>query len=218
MEFTNEIKLTQPTDEVFATLTNVERVATCLPGARLEGRDGEAYRGAMRIKVGPIVANYRGSVTFDELDPSARRAVLLASGEETNGQGSAQARIIGSVVDEGDGSRLVVTTDLQVRGRVAQFGGGAMEKIAKRMFADFAKNLERLMAGEQQAPTETPAKSPGVASVSEPAVSSVQDSNDSLDLVALLGEPVIRSVRRVGAPVLVALVIGYLVGHRRASV
>ena len=218
MEFTNEIKLAQPTDDVFATLTDVERVASCLPGARLEGRDGEAYRGAMRIKVGPIVADYRGSVTFDELDPGARRAVLLASGEDTAGQGSAQARIVGSVLDDGDGARLVVQTELQVRGRLAQFGSGAMEKIAKRMFAEFTKNVEQLMAGPQSPNGSTPAPpatTPTTTAAAAPVTTNAQPSgSDLLDLVALLGEPVLRSVRRAGVPVLLALVVGFLLGRR----
>ena len=219
MEFTNEIWLARPTDAVFAALTDVERVAACLPGARVEGRDGNAYRGAMRIKVGPIVADYHGSLSFDELDPGARRAVLLASGEESAGQGSAEARIVSSVVEDGDGARVVVETDLQVRGRVAQFGSGAMEKIAKRMFADFAKNLEALMAGDEEpqpqggtrpvSPSETEAPVRPLARVGQ------DQREDSLDVVGLLGQGLCAWLRRSGVPILIALVLGYLLGERR---
>ena len=92
MKFTNEIRLALPADDVFDVLTDVERVASCLPGARLEGRDGDAYRGAMRVKVGPIATDYAGTLTFAELDREGRRAVLLALGEEKAGQGPRKRR------------------------------------------------------------------------------------------------------------------------------
>jgi uncharacterized protein len=232
MEFTNEITLDLPTDDVFAALTDVERVASCLPGARVEGRDGEAYRGAMRIKVGPILADYRGSLSFAELDQGARRAVLLASGQEATGQGSAQARIVSRVVEEGDRARVIVQTDLQVAGRVAQFGSGAMEKIAKRMFADFARNLERLMLNEatsekqhlngsgptaQTTLAAVPAGGSTTAAASPPGrpASVPANTTDSLDVMDLVGEPIAR-VLRGAVPVGVALLIGYLIGQLRA--
>ena len=229
MEFTNEITLSLPSDDVFTALTDVERVASCLPGARVHGRDGDAYRGAMRVKVGPILADYRGSLKFEEVDPSARRAVLLASGEEATGQGSAHARIVSSVLEDGDRARVVVKTDLQVAGRVAQFGSGAMEKIAKRMFADFAKNLERLMTSGIGAPALADSKgmSPAASSptpggadragaeTSGGATHPEDGVPDSLDVLDLVGEPVVRAMR-VAVPVLVALVVGYLLGQLRA--
>ena len=116
----------------------------------MTGREGDAYSGAMRVKVGPIVVDYGGTLTFEDLDRDQRRAVLLAVGEETAGQGSAEAHIVSSVLDVAEGARVIVETDLQVRGRVAQFGSGPMEKIAKRMFEDFAKNLETAMTSPEQ--------------------------------------------------------------------
>jgi carbon monoxide dehydrogenase subunit G len=218
MEFTNEITVAQPTDEVFAALTDVERVASCLPGARVEGRDGDVYRGAMRIKVGPITADYRGTLEFEELDTSGRRAVLLASGEETTGQGSAQARVVSCVVDDAAGARVVVTTELQVRGRVAQFGSGAMEKIAKRMFLDFAKNLEQLMVGERQAAAPAQSEdSPTDTVPSTVAPNRDQQAGDSFDVVGLIREPVTDWLRRAGIPVLTALALGFVLGRRRPA-
>jgi carbon monoxide dehydrogenase subunit G len=219
MKFTNEIRLQLPADELFATLADVERVAPCLPGARLEGRDGDVHRGAMRVKVGPIVADYAGTLTFEELDPQGRRAVLLAKGEEKGGRGSAEARIVNAVHDDGDGARIVVETDLQVRGRVAQFGSGPMEKIAKRMFADFAKNLETLMATEGQEDDAHAAETgdhPAPQPSSPAPVPAPDATADSLDVVSLVAEPLLRSVRTVGVPVLLALLVGYVFGRRRA--
>jgi carbon monoxide dehydrogenase subunit G len=225
MEFTNEITLGVPADEAFAALTDVERVASCLPGARIEGRDGDSYRGAMRMKIGPIQVDYRGALRFEELDAQARRAVLLASAEDAGGQGSAEARITSSVSDDGNGARVIVHTELQVAGRVAQFGSGAMSKIAKRMFADFAKNLERLIASDaEQADTDgaPPASrvaptgsAPQTATAAASTLSSSDDGASSLNVLDLVGEPVARAVRGA-VPIVITLLIGYLFGQLRA--
>jgi carbon monoxide dehydrogenase subunit G len=101
----------------------------------------------MKVKVGPITGTYRGTLRFLEQDEDARRAVMSARAAEVNGQGDAEARITTQIEPaEGDASRIRMETDLQMRGRVAQFGRGAMEKISQRMFEEFARNLEREMS------------------------------------------------------------------------
>src|SRR4051812_44933460 len=148
MRFENEIEVGQPPKELFAFLTDVERVAPCLPGASIDGRDGDAYQGSMKVKVGPISGTYRGTMRFLEQDEDALRAVMSARAAEVNGQGDAEAKITTQIEAAGDDASVVrMETDLQMRGRVAQFGRGAMEKISQRMFDEFARNLEREMTG-----------------------------------------------------------------------
>src|SRR5215210_1667507 len=148
MRFENEIEVAQPPKELFAFLTVVERVAPCLPGASIDGREGDAYQGSMKVKVGPISGTYRGTMRFLEQDEDALRAVMSARAAEVNGQGDAEAKITTQIEQAGeDASRIRMETDLQMRGRVAQFGRGAMEKISQRMFDEFARNLEREMTG-----------------------------------------------------------------------
>jgi uncharacterized protein len=148
MRFENEIEVAQPPAELFAFLTDVERVAPCLPGASIDGRDGDDYTGSMKVKVGPITGTYKGKMRFVEQDEDALRAVMSARAAEVNGQGDAEAKITTQIEAAGDdASRVRMETDLQMRGRVAQFGRGAMEKISQRMFDEFARNLEREMSG-----------------------------------------------------------------------
>src|SRR3954467_3404630 len=148
MKFSNEIEVSQPPKELFAFLTDVERVAPCLPGASIDGRDGDDYTGSMKVKVGPITGTYKGKMRFLEQDEDALRAVMSARAAEVNGQGDAEAKITTQIEETGDSaSRIRMETDLQMRGRVAQFGRGAMEKISQRMFDEFARNLEREMSG-----------------------------------------------------------------------
>src|SRR3954468_21990109 len=143
MNIHNEITVQAPADELFAFLSDVERVGPCLPGASIEGRDGDDYAGRMKVKVGPINATYQGKLRFVELDKEARRAVMRARADEVNGQGNAEASITTEVEEAGEDSVIRMDTDLQMRGKVAQFGRGAMEKISQRMFEQFARNIEQ---------------------------------------------------------------------------
>src|SRR4051795_11679130 len=149
MKFSNEIEVAQPPKELFAFLTDVERVAPCLPGASIDGREGDDYTGSMTVKVGPITGTYKGKMRFLEQDEDGLRAVMSGRAAEVNGQGDAEAKITTRIEQAGDeSSRIRMETDLQMRGRVAQFGRGAMEKISQRMFEEFARNLEREMSGD----------------------------------------------------------------------
>src|SRR3954452_4756645 len=180
MKFSNEIEVSQPPKELFAFLTDVERVAPCLPGASIDGRDGDDYTGSMKVKVGPITGTYKGKMRFLEQDEEALRAVMSARAAEVNGQGDAEAKITTQIEEAGDSaSRIVMETDLQMRGRVAQFGRGAMEKISQRMFDEFARNLEREMSGGGAAAPEPKAEAASEASAKQPAEPTVEEPTSS---------------------------------------
>ena len=151
MRFANEISVAAPPDELFAFVSDPEQVVKCLPGASVEGRDGDDWRGAMSMKVGPIKASYQGTLRFVELDPDARRAVMQVRADEASGQGQAEARIV-SRIEEREGAACIrMETDLQIRGKVAQFGRGAMEQVSGRMLERFADNVEKAIAGDEPA-------------------------------------------------------------------
>jgi carbon monoxide dehydrogenase subunit G len=240
MRFENEIKVDQPPAELFAFLTDVERVAPCLPGASIDGRDGDDYTGSMKVKVGPITGTYKGTMRFLEQDEDALRAVMSARAAEVDGQGHAEARITTRIEGAGDDASVVrMETDLQMRGRVAQFGRGAMEKISQRMFDEFARNLEREMAGGGNAaeagadaagaeaagggagaePAATPGPEP--AGREHPRASRAPEprpaSGDAqaLDAMSLFVTPVLKKALPVLAPALIGLGYGYLLGRLR---
>ena len=244
MLFENEIEVAQPPAELFAFLTDVERVAPCLPGASIDGRDGEDYTGSMKVKVGPITGTYKGRMRFLEQDEEGLRAVMSARAAEVSGQGDAEAKITTQIEAAGDdSSRVRMETDLQMRGRVAQFGRGAMEKISQRMFDEFARNLEREMAGagggERPAKAGEDAREPsadgeakapeGVSSGDEqrrPAAETAPSAPagdagpagreaQALDAVGLFVTPVLRKALPVVGAALVGLGYGYLLGRLR---
>jgi uncharacterized protein len=160
----------------------VERVAGCLPGASIEpvGEDG-MYRGSMRVKVGPVTMAYSGTVRLADVDADQHVASFDARAKETKGAGTAAAIIRNRLEPAGDGTHVVVETDLNVTGRAAQFGRGLMEDVASKMLADFAGRLEQLVlegAPAAQAPVAT---EPGA-----PAAPAPEPEETSLDVGGVL--------------------------------
>ena len=221
VEFHNNFLLEMPADDLFAVLADIERIAPCMPGAQVEGRDGDTFRGSVRVKVGPVVAEYRGTFAFDELDPSTRRAVISARADETGGQGGAEATIRAVVVEEANASRVDIDTDVQVRGRVAQLGRGPMERIAKKMIAQFADNLQNQLRGDQPPP---PAAAPAteVAADAGPTpppaaiTASATRPAEPLNGLSLVGDLVPEHVRQNAVTIGLAFACGYLLGQLRA--
>jgi uncharacterized protein len=158
MELTNEFRVNVPVDEAWAVLTDVERIAPCMPGAQLQEVEGDEYRGVVKVKVGPITAQYRGSATFVERDAAARRAVLEASGRDTRGQGNASATVTATLAAEGSVTVVTVATDLTVTGKVAQFGRGVLADVSSKLITQFVECLERdVLAAGGVAPDGGPA-------------------------------------------------------------
>lgn len=147
MELTNEFTVNVPIDEAWQVLTDVTRIAPAMPGARLDTVEGDEYRGVVKVKVGPVTAEYKGAATFVERDADAHRAVLRAEGRETRGQGNATATITASLAPDGDGTRVSVITDLSITGRVAQFGRGVLADVSNKLLGQFVSSLETTVFG-----------------------------------------------------------------------
>jgi hypothetical protein len=146
MELVNEFVVNKPVEQAWPIITDVERIAPCMPGAQLTEIEGDVYRGLVKIKVGPIQAQFKGQATFLERDDEQHQAVLKADGRDTGGKGNASARITARLeaVDEGS-SRCSVHTDLDINGKVAQFGRGVLPDISKKLIDQFASNLNTMM-------------------------------------------------------------------------
>ena len=142
MELTNEFRVGVPVERAWEVLTDVELIAPCMPGAQLQEIEGDEYRGVVKVKVGPITAQYKGAARFLEKDEAAHRVVLRAEGRETRGQGNANATITATMDPDGDGTKVAVVTDLTVTGRVAQFGRGVLADVSSKLLGQFVDCLE----------------------------------------------------------------------------
>lgn len=142
MELNNEFEVSVPVAEAWAVLTDLERIAPCLPGAKLEEVEGDEYRGMVKVKVGPITAQYKGIARLGELDEAAGRIVLHADGRESRGQGNASAVVTATLVAQAGGTRVSVATDLNITGKVAQMGRGVLSDVSTKLMDQFAEALE----------------------------------------------------------------------------
>jgi carbon monoxide dehydrogenase subunit G len=207
----NEITVNASPDEVFALINNVERVVTCLPGASIDGSDGDTYSGGVKVKVGPITAAYAGTVRFLEIDSDRRYLRLQGRGADTHGSGDAEAEVVLTVEETAGGALLRLKTDLVIRGKIVQFGKGAIVAVSNKLLQQFAKNLAGLIdadrAGGQPAETRVPAM------VGQPTVSASASGGGRLELLP----PTATKYAPIAAAFAFGLFQGWLLGKVNAQ-
>ena len=216
MRIENDMHVSASMEEAWALLTDIPAIAPCLPGAKLIGQDGHTYEGTMKVKVGPIVAEYSGTATVVEMNKTDRTVKLTASGRDKRGAGNASADIFASMVEADGGTTVSIATDLKVAGKVAQFGRGAMADISKKLLGQFAECIEAKLQqadvvdeAETEPETIEAPNDEAEASAPEPEVS-IDDDDDVLDLMGVAGGALAkRLIPAVGG--LVAAVIVYLI-------
>ena len=203
MELSNEIEVNAPIEEVWNAFNTPERIAPCLPGAELQEVEGDNFKGAVKIKVGPITAQYKGIATYQEKDESSKRVVIKGDGRDTRGAGNASALITAQLSEVSSNiTNVKVLTELTITGKVAQFGRGAISDVSGKLMTQFANNLEEILDTEGN-------ENPAAIEVGEDEKNSETELNQ-LKIVAL---PVLK---RFGAPlaflaVAIFMVIRYVI-------
>ena len=210
MELNHHFTVNVPVAEAWKILTNVELIAPCLPGAQLQEVEGDTYRGVVKVKVGPIQAQFKGQASFLERNDVDHKAVLKGEGRDTGGKGNASALITAQLTSISPTSTKVeVNTDLAVTGKVAQFGRGAMADISDKLLAQFSQNLNTLIS---EIPSDTPAAP--AAEVAEPTTSAEPvvrkiDSPEAvpLNLLDAAGSTMLKRALPVVAGIVVLILV-----------
>lgn len=143
MQIEDTFRVELPVEDAWRVLLDIERIAPCLPGAQLQEIEGDEYRGVVKVKVGPITAQYKGTARLEQVDDAGHTAVIVGNGRDTRGQGNASATITLALLPDGSGTRVTIDTDLSITGKVAQFGRGVMADVSAKLLAQFVDNLER---------------------------------------------------------------------------
>jgi carbon monoxide dehydrogenase subunit G len=144
VKLVNEFEVNAPIADAWTTLTDVERIAPCFPGAHLQEVEGDEYRGVVKVKLGPITAEFKGTARITEQDDDAYRAVIEGSGRGRQGQASAVVTVKAEPV--GQHTKVNVVTEVSLSGRVAQFGrGGIIAEVSEKIVTQFAENLGNLL-------------------------------------------------------------------------
>ena len=165
----NEFTVNRPIEEAWPLITDLERIAPCLPGAELQEVEGETYRGVVKVKLGAISSQFKGEAHFVERDDENYRAMIKGAGRDTGGRGNASAEITAQAESLSPTStRVEVTTDLHITGKVAQFGRGIMGDVSSKLMAQFADNLNQ-MIDDDSAPASESADGAGAQPVEAPA-------------------------------------------------
>jgi carbon monoxide dehydrogenase subunit G len=214
MELTNEFRVGASPDEAWALLTDLERIAPCMPGAELQEVDGDDYKGIVKVKVGPITAQYKGVARFVERDDAAHRAVLRAEGRETRGQGNASATITAQLTPDGEGTKVSVVTDLTIAGRVAQFGRGILADVSTKLLGQFADCLGNKLDGGDATGDDAAAST---SSSTSGGGGSPSQGTAPVDLLDTAGAPVAKRVVTVGVAFTTFLWLARLFLRRRRS-
>ena len=214
MQLTNSVPVKASPDEVFALMNDVERVASCMPGAALDGHDGDAWRGSVKIKVGPISAAYAGTVRFLEVDPAGRRLRVQARGADTHGSGDAEAEVALEVLAAAEGALLQLSTDLVIRGKIAQFGKGAIATVSDRILQQFAQNLGSLL-DQDRTPAATATAPTGA--VAPAATRPAAPPDAELDGLSMLLGPAAAKYGLVAGAFAFGVFEGWLLGRLGAQ-
>jgi uncharacterized protein len=190
----NEFEVGVPLERTWETLLDVPRVARALPGATIEPEaEGGAWRGRMKVKLGPVTTEYAGTARVQDADEDERVMSFRVEGREVRGQGSAAATITTRLAGAEGRTHVLVETDMQVTGRQAQLGRGLMEDVAGAILSQFAGRLERELRGE-------------------PA--SADSGAEALDVSAVVRGPLLERAGLLLAGLLAGLALGRVVWRR----
>jgi carbon monoxide dehydrogenase subunit G len=223
MELSNEFVVPVGVDEAWVLLTDVERIAPCMPGAQLTEIEGDEYRGVVKVKVGPITAQYKGKATFVEKDDAAHKAVLRAEGRDTRGQGNANATITATLVTENGGTRVTVVTDLasapatETPAEVGASREGAAASAASSSAPSGPTTREpggasdaALAGGASGSNGSRSSDSGSAATVSSGPRQVMSRPAEPVDLLGTAGSPVVKRL----LPALVGALLAFIVGRR----
>lgn len=150
MKIEQNISLNAPPDRVWAFLTDPYQVASCLPGAAItEKLDDHTYLGTITVKVGPVVASYKGTIRFKRLDPERWEAELVGQGQDVRGKGGAEMRMQSRLHPKDGGTEVTVASEVNISGILAQMGRGMIESVSNQIFQQFAAAMQQKLEGAQ---------------------------------------------------------------------
>ena len=205
MDLNHEFIVNVPVNDAWVILTDLERIAPCLPGAQLTEVEGDTYRGQVKVKVGPIVAQFKGQASFVSRDDVAHTASLKGEGRDTTGKGNASAIITAQLTSVTPiSTKCTVVTNLTISGKVAQFGRGALADVSDKLLAQFSENLNQLInSSPTPAITTATATTPVTSDSASPEIRKIESAEVApLDLLGAAGAPILK----LAIPVVVALV------------
>lgn len=241
MDLSHQFTVPTGVEETWAHFQDIAGLAECFPGATVTEADGDSFSGSVKVKLGPIALVYNGSGTFVEKDDAAHRFVVDAKGKDKRGNGTAGAVVTLAMAEaSGGGTTVDVNTDLNITGKPAQFGRGAMQDVSDKLLGQFVSCLEQRLAADPEpepepepaatTPEPTPISDAAAAAASRPApapaakptaarptaAKSAAQEDDALDLGATVIPVLLNTYRNQIAAALGLLLVVLLLRRRRS--
>jgi uncharacterized protein len=150
MKIEQKSSIHAPPQRVWAALTDPHQVVSCLPGATItEKIDDRTYMGTITVKVGPVMATYKGRVCFERLAADLYEAEITGHGQEEKGRGGAEMRMVSRLhAQEGGGTEVTVSAEVNLTGLLAQFGRGMIQDISDHLFQQFTASLKHKLEAD----------------------------------------------------------------------
>jgi len=220
IELDNSFTVPVPPEQAWDVLLDVERIAPCMPGASVTSVEGDEIAGQVKVKLGPLSLSYKGTAKFTEKDEASHTIAIEATGKETRGAGTASATVHASLKpDDAEGQTTVsIHTSLNVTGRPAQFGRSLLPEVSGKLIDQFAANLAALIdssSSANAAPAQDAATGEGAGAATAAgtaaatqAVASLQKQEDSLNLIKLVGGPILKRVLPIAAVAALIAIFG----------
>ena len=202
-----KFEVNEPIERVWELLSDPTRVVSSVPGAKItEKVDDKTYKGAISVKVGPTVTDYKGEVRILSLDPIAHRMEIEGKGQDVRGKGSASMKMTGELKATADaGTEVITTSEVSVVGLLAQFGGRMINDVSGKIFDEFTRSFRAQLAGlsamtAAQAGPAGQAAPPGNSAQAAPP-DPVQREPEPIKALPLIlssiGDAFIRFIRRI---------------------
>jgi carbon monoxide dehydrogenase subunit G len=235
IELDNSFTVPVPPEKAWEVLLDVERIAPCMPGASVLSisDDGNEIEGQVKVKLGPLSLTYKGTAKFTDKDQANHTIAIDASGKETRGAGTASANVqaVLKPTDEAGNTLVSIHTSLNVTGRPAQFGRSLLPEVSGKLIAQFASNLEALIASDAAPASEETASPEADGAVADssgeatsaptaakPATAPVMKQEESLNAFKFVVVPILKRVIPVAAAgAAIAIVIRRLTGKKKPS-
>jgi len=236
IELDNSFTVPVPPEKAWEVLLDVERIAPCMPGASVLSisDDGNEIEGQVKVKLGPLSLTYKGTAKFTDKDQANHTITIEATGKETRGAGTASANVqaVLKPTDEAGSTLVSIHTSLNVTGRPAQFGRSLLPEVSGKLIAQFASNLEALIASDNAPPASEETASPeadgavadssgeaaSAPTAANPATAPVMKQEESLNAFKFVVVPILKRVIPVAAVgAAIAIVVRRLTGKKKSS-
>ncbi|WP_051953741.1 SRPBCC family protein [Xenophilus azovorans] len=223
MKLNNSFVVEAPLEQVWTLFDELDTVIPCMPGAAYLGREGDEHRVSMKVKIGAIVSDFQGTVSFLERDGASHRTVMRGAARDAGGKGAASATIETRLAAADPArTQVAVETDLSMTGRLAQFGGPIIADIAQRLVGQFTGNLQQVL--QTRVPATAPARpldaspdAPMAASAASAATAPPAPAQPGevqpLDLGNVVGRSLAHHFLRYALPALACFALGWLLGR-----